>query len=92
MLCGECKSEYVDYDVASKANACNDCGNTWDITSDETLVLGAAMSDEVIARSIGISQTSHALLISLVYDAENPVEDRPFESIVEAFRFAFALG
>ena len=51
------------------------------------------MSDEVIAKgSVGISQTSHALLVSLVYDAENPIEDRPFESIVEAFRFAFALG
>ncbi len=35
----ECKSENVDYDVASKVNTCNDCGNTWDITSDETLIL-----------------------------------------------------
>ena len=35
----ECKSENVDYDVASKTNTCNDCGNTWDITSDETLIL-----------------------------------------------------
>ena len=35
----ECMSENVDYDVASKVNTCNDCGNTWDITSDETLVL-----------------------------------------------------
>ena len=34
----ECMSENVDYDVASKVNTCNDCGNTWDITSDETLV------------------------------------------------------
>jgi len=35
----DCKSENVDYDVASKVNTCNDCGNTWDITSDETLIL-----------------------------------------------------
>ena len=51
------------------------------------------MSSEEIAKgSVGISETAHALLVSLVYDAENPIEDRPFESIVEAFRFAFALG
>ena len=51
------------------------------------------MSDEEIAKgSVGISEGSHALLVSLVYDEENPSEDRPFESIVEAFRFAFALG
>jgi len=35
----ECKGEDVDYDVASKVNTCKDCGNTWDITSDETLIL-----------------------------------------------------
>ena len=35
----ECMSENVDYDVASKTNTCNECGNTWDITSDETLIL-----------------------------------------------------
>ena len=35
----ECKGENVDYDVASKVNTCKDCGNTWDITSDETLIL-----------------------------------------------------
>jgi len=51
------------------------------------------MSSEEIAKgSVGISETAHALLVSLVYDAENSNEDRPFESIVEAFRFAFALG
>lgn len=51
------------------------------------------MSDDEIAKgSVGISETSHALLVSLVYDAEKPMEDRPFESIVEAFRFSFALG
>jgi len=35
----DCKSENVDYDVVSKVNSCNDCGNTWDIASDETLIL-----------------------------------------------------
>jgi DNA sulfur modification protein DndD len=35
----ECKSENVNFDVASKINTCSDCGNTWDITSDETLIL-----------------------------------------------------
>lgn len=51
------------------------------------------MSKKEIAKgSVGISETSHALLTSLVFDVENPIEDRPFESIVEAFRFAFALG
>ena len=51
------------------------------------------MNDDEIAKgSLGISEGSHALLVSLVYDDENPSEDRPFESIVEAFRFAFALG
>lgn len=47
---------------------------------------------EITKGSVGISEASHALLVSLVYDAERPMEDRPFESIVEAFRFAFALG
>ena len=51
------------------------------------------MSDNEIAKgSLGISERSHSLLVSLVYDDDNPGEDRPFESIVEAFRFAFALG
>ena len=48
--------------------------------------------DEIAIGSVGISEGSHILLVSLVYDAEKPTEDRPFESIVEAFRFAFALG
>ena len=42
--------------------------------------------------SVGISKASHALLVSLVYNSDDVSEDRPFESIVEAFRFAFALG
>ncbi len=51
------------------------------------------MSEQEFAKgSVGISETSHALLVSLVYDDRKPSQDRPFESIVEAFRFAFALG
>ena len=51
------------------------------------------MSDEEIKKgSVGISEASHKLLVSLVYNPENVSDDRPFESIVEAFRFAFALG
>jgi hypothetical protein len=42
--------------------------------------------------SVGISESGHALLVSLVNDSEKPFEDCPFDSIVEAFRFAFALG
>ena len=38
------------------------------------------MSDEEIAKgSVGISESSHALLVSLVYDVGKPMEDRPFE-------------
>ena len=47
---------------------------------------------EIAKGSLGISETSHALLVSLVFDANEPTQDRPFESIVEAFRFAFTLG
>ena len=54
---------------------------------------GATMSDQGFAIGwVGISETSHALLESLVYNPDDVSEDRPFESIVEAFRFAFALG
>lgn len=47
---------------------------------------------EIAKGSLGISETSHALLVSLVFDANEPTQDRPFESIVEAFRFAFTYG
>ena len=47
---------------------------------------------EIKRGSVGISEESHRLLVSLVFDEEFPNEDRPFNSIVEAFRFAFALG
>ena len=50
------------------------------------------MTDEIAKGSLGISATSHALLVSLVFDKKESSQDRPFESIVEAFRFAFALG
>jgi hypothetical protein len=52
------------------------------------------MSDEqeIKKGSVGISQKSHDLLTSLVFDGYLANEDRPFTSIVEAFRFAFALG
>ncbi|MEK9731377.1 MAG: hypothetical protein VW230_06430 [Candidatus Poseidoniales archaeon] len=42
--------------------------------------------------SVSISGGGHALLMCLVHDSEKPFEDCPFNSIVEAFRFAFALG
>tara|TARA_B100000767_G_C19758309_1_gene534011 strand:- start:1895 stop:2269 length:375 start_codon:yes stop_codon:yes gene_type:complete len=42
--------------------------------------------------SVGISDESHRLLVSLVYSEESPTEDQPFSSIVEAFRFAFSIG
>ena len=50
------------------------------------------MKEEVKKGSVGISEESHQLLVSLVNHIEAPSEDQPFESIVEAFRFAFALG
>jgi hypothetical protein len=51
------------------------------------------MREEEFAKgSVGISESSHSVLVSLVFDPTDPMRDRPFESIVEAFRFAFALG
>lgn len=47
---------------------------------------------EIKLGSVGISENSHSLLVSLVFDESLANEDRPFTSIVEAFRFAFALG
>ena len=61
--------------------------------SKDTYFGGAAMTEQEIKRgSVGISKPSHLFLSSLVQDNENYSEDRPFSSIVEAFRFAFALG
>ena len=54
---------------------------------------GGTLKDEQIKKgSLGVSTSSHALLSSLVFDANEPTEDCPFESIVEAFRFTFTLG
>ena len=54
------------------------------------------MSDkhEIKKGSVGISPRSHEMLISLVFEdsLSEYTNDRPFTSIVEAFRFAFSLG
>lgn len=52
------------------------------------------MSDkqEIKKGSLALSKKSHAILSNLVYDESNPSENKPFTSIVEGFRFAFALG
>ena len=53
---------------------------------------GYMSGDEFTKGSVGISDGSHRLLTRLVYSDEQFTEDRPFSSIVEAFRFAFAVG
>ena len=50
------------------------------------------MSEEIVIGSVSVSARAHGLLTSLVFDKEKASEDRPFTAIVEAFRFAFALG
>lgn len=50
------------------------------------------MSGKIALGSLGVSVSSHDLLTELVEDSSKPSEDRPFTAIVEAFRFAFALG
>lgn len=50
------------------------------------------MSEKIALGSVGVSASSHDLLTDLVEDSGKPSEDRPFTAIVEAFRFAFALG
>ena len=47
---------------------------------------------EISIGSVSVSAASHGLLTGLVFDADKPSEDRPVSAIVEAFRFAFALG
>ena len=47
---------------------------------------------EISLGSVSVSESSHGLLTGLVFDSNKPSEDRPFSAIVEAFRFAFALG
>jgi hypothetical protein len=41
--------------------------------------------------SLSVSEKAHAFLVTTVY-SEEPTQDAAFTSIVEAFRFAFALG
>ena len=41
--------------------------------------------------SLAVSEKSHAFLVTTVFSDE-PSQDAPFTAIVEAFRFAFALG
>ena len=53
---------------------------------------GYMSGDEFTKGSVGISDGSHKLLTRMVYSEEQFTEDRPFSSIVEAFRFAFAIG
>jgi len=47
---------------------------------------------ELRTGSVSVPQESHVLLTDLVFDKNKSEEDRPFSAIVEAFRFAFALG
>jgi hypothetical protein len=51
------------------------------------------MGEEKIPKlgSLYVSESAHAFLTTTVYNSE-PSEDSPFTAIVEAFRFAFALG
>lgn len=59
----------------------------------DNCVGGETLTDEQIKKgSLGVTHLSHALLLNLVFDSSEPTEDRPFESIVEAFRFTFTLG
>ena len=49
---------------------------------------------EIKKGSVGISPRSHEILTSLVFEdsLDEYTNDKPFTSIVEAFRFAFSLG
>jgi len=50
------------------------------------------MEKEIIKGSVGVTKDTLNFLKTLVYDKNNISEDRPFESITEAFRFSFSLG
>jgi hypothetical protein len=52
---------------------------------------GAVVTENIALGSIGLSLDMHGYLSNLIKEGEQS-EDNPFESIVEAFRFAFALG
>ncbi len=47
---------------------------------------------KIIIGTVSISEAAHKLLTSLVHSDNEPSLDAPFTAIVEAFRFAFALG
>ena len=50
-------------------------------------------NEELKTGSLAVSSEMHTYLTSLVQTKDSEYsEDRPFTSIVEAFRFAFALG
>ena len=49
------------------------------------------MSEDIALGNIGLSVEMHGYLSSLINEKESN-HDAPFESIMEAFRFAFALG
>tara|TARA_B110000438_G_C15467037_1_gene501440 strand:+ start:139 stop:507 length:369 start_codon:yes stop_codon:yes gene_type:complete len=51
------------------------------------------MNEEVGLGSFGISQENHVFLSNLVEVSGGEItENKPFTSIVEAYRFAFAIG
>lgn len=51
------------------------------------------MSEEFRLGSVSISSEMHAFLSAMVYTNNSESQsDQPFSAIVEAFRFAFALG
>jgi len=49
-------------------------------------------NEKIKSGSVGVSANVKQFFSGLVYQSDNPEVDAPFESIVEAFRFAFALG
>ena len=50
------------------------------------------MTEEIREGSVGLSDDALKFVTTIVAHKDIYEEDRPFESIVEAFRFAFALG
>ncbi len=62
--------------------------------SKDTYFGGAAMTEQEIKAGIAeLSLESHNFISSLVYkNDENSTLDRPFETIGNAYRFAFSLG
>jgi hypothetical protein len=47
---------------------------------------------EYITGSLSVSLTAHEFLTSIVKKDEEVMEDRPFTTIVDAFKFAFSIG